>query len=144
MLLPTERTATWNRINIPCGLRLGQRCGLGAASTLRGVRYWHQHDMRAGGKAISKSRGRVVETAAPKWKLHFLLVGAVICAALSAYSNSFRAPFLLDNDPMILQDNRIRSVTSEHIHRIVTQQYWATHITRLYRPVTTFSYLFNY
>jgi protein O-mannosyl-transferase len=100
--------------------------------------------MRAGGKAISKSRGREVEPAAPKWKLHVLLVGAVICAALCAYSNSFRAPFLLDNDPIILQDSRIRSVTSEHIQRIVTQQYWPNNITRLYRPLTTLSYLFNY
>lgn len=108
--------------------------------------------MGKGGKAFSqrgKGRNRRVEAASsPAVKTqamrHALLLAAVIGFTFCAYSNSFNAPFLLDNDPMILQDNRIRAVTSDHIHRILTQQYWATHITSLYRPLTTLSYLFNY
>uniref|UniRef100_Q024D1 Uncharacterized protein n=1 Tax=Solibacter usitatus (strain Ellin6076) TaxID=234267 RepID=Q024D1_SOLUE len=73
-----------------------------------------------------------------------LLVGAVIGFAFFAYSNSFNAPFLLDNDPIILKDARIKAVTGEHIHRIFHEEYWPTGLSGLYRPVTTLSYLFNY
>ena len=37
-----------------------------------------------------------------------LMVSAVIGFAFCAYSNSFQAPFLLDNDPIILKDARIQ------------------------------------
>ncbi len=73
-----------------------------------------------------------------------LLVTAVIGFAFFAYSNSFNAPFLLDNDPIILKDARIKAVTAEHIQRIFHEEYWPTGLSGLYRPVTTLSYMFNY
>ncbi len=73
-----------------------------------------------------------------------LLVAAVIGFAFLAYSNSFHAGFLLDNDPIILKDTRIRSVTSEHVQRILNSEYWPLGMSGLYRPLTTFSFLLNY
>jgi protein O-mannosyl-transferase len=70
-------------------------------------------------------------------------LAAVIGITCCAYSNSLQAPFLLDNDPVILNDPRIRAVTSSHIHRILTEQY-PLGLSGLYRPFTTLSYLFNY
>jgi tetratricopeptide (TPR) repeat protein len=75
---------------------------------------------------------------------HALLVGAVIIGAFFAYSNSFDSPFLVDNDPIILKDARIQSVTPDHIHRILTDQYWPLAVAGLYRPLATLSFLFNY
>jgi tetratricopeptide (TPR) repeat protein len=74
---------------------------------------------------------------------HALLLAAVIGVTFCAYSNSLQAPFLLDNDPVILNDPRIRAVTSSHIYRILTEQY-PLGLSGLYRPLTTLSYLFNY
>ena len=50
-----------------------------------------------------------------------LMVSAVIGFAFCAYSNSFQAPFLLDNDPIILKDARIRAATSDHVQRILNE-----------------------
>ena len=50
-----------------------------------------------------------------------LLVSAVIGFTFLAYSNSFNAGFLLDNDPIILKDTRIRAVTAEHAQRILNE-----------------------
>ncbi|HTM49074.1 MAG TPA: glycosyltransferase family 39 protein, partial [Bryobacteraceae bacterium] len=75
---------------------------------------------------------------------HVLLAGAVIAVAFLAYSNSFDAPFLVDNDPIILKDARIQSVTPDHIRRILTDQYWPLAVAGLYRPLATLSFLFNY
>ena len=50
-----------------------------------------------------------------------LLVSTVIGFAFCAYSNSFQAPFLLDNDPIILKDARIRAATSDHVQRILNE-----------------------
>ncbi len=73
-----------------------------------------------------------------------LLVSAVILFALFAYSNSFHAGFLLDNDPILLKDVRIQEATSAHVQRILTEEYWPLGMSGLYRPLTTLSYLFNY
>ena len=73
-----------------------------------------------------------------------LLVSAVIGFTFLAYSNSFNAGFLLDNDPIILKDTRIRAVTAEHAGRIMHEDYWPLGMSGLYRPLTTFSYMFNY
>src|SRR6185295_13647557 len=45
---------------------------------------------------------------------------------------------------IILKDTRVQAVTSDHIHRILTDQYWPLAIAGLYRPLTTLSFLFNY
>jgi hypothetical protein len=50
-----------------------------------------------------------------------------------AYSNSFHAPFLLDNDGIILQDPRVQAVTPVALHRILTGQYWPTANTAIRR-----------
>ena len=75
---------------------------------------------------------------------HILIVGAIIAVAFIAYSNSFHAPFLLDNEDIILRDQRVHAFTSVQFHRILTEQYWETAPTGLYRPLTTMSYLLNY
>ena len=73
-----------------------------------------------------------------------LLLAAVIGFTWLAYSNSFHAPFLLDNDGIILKDPRVQAVTPVQIHRILTGQYWPTANTGLYRPLVTLSFLFDY
>jgi protein O-mannosyl-transferase len=73
-----------------------------------------------------------------------LPLAALLLVAFIAYSNSFHAPFLLDNEEIILKDPRVHALTSAQLHRILTQQYWETAPTGLYRPLTSLSYLFNY
>lgn len=75
---------------------------------------------------------------------HVWLPAAVIGVTFLAYANSFHAPFLLDNNPIILRDPRVHEATAFDVHRILTQQYWETSPTGLYRPLTTLSFLFNY
>src|ERR1017187_9643580 len=65
--------------------------------------------------------------------------------ALLAYSNSFRAGFVFDNERAILRDSRVHAATSENLHLILNEEYWyQSTATLLYRPLTTFSYLLNY
>ena len=75
---------------------------------------------------------------------HALLLAAVIGFTYLAYANSFHVPFLVDNADIILNDTRVHAVTAEHLHRILTQQYWEISNTGLYRPLLTMSFLFNY
>jgi tetratricopeptide (TPR) repeat protein len=112
------------------------------------VKHDTDHAGKSGGKRV-KNR-RLPETAAsvpivksPAMR-RALLVSAVIGFAFCAYSNSFDAPFLLDNDPIILKDTRLRAVTSDHVQRILNGEYWPLGMSGLYRPLTTFSYMFNY
>src|SRR5689334_14765300 len=72
------------------------------------------------------------------------MLAGVLAATFFAYANSFTVPFFLDNEEIILRDARIHTVSSTQVHRILTQQYWETATTGLYRPLTTLSYLFNY
>jgi tetratricopeptide (TPR) repeat protein len=110
-----------------------------------------KRDKRRAGKAPgeeTKSRDRRAKAPSapfltPGAIKHALLLAAVIGVTFCAYSNSLQALFLLDNDPVILNDPRIRAVTSSHIHRILTEQY-PLGLSGLYRPLTTLSYLFNY
>jgi tetratricopeptide (TPR) repeat protein len=68
---------------------------------------------------------------------------AAVC--LVAYWNSFRAQFLLDSQTVILSDPRLRSVEWQSIWDIFTRQYWWPSLeSRLFRPLTTLSYWFNY
>jgi tetratricopeptide (TPR) repeat protein len=71
-------------------------------------------------------------------------LGAVMLVVFLAYSNSFGVGFFLDNEEIVLKDPRVHAVSSLQLHRILTQQYWETATTGLYRPLTTLSYLFNY
>lgn len=73
-----------------------------------------------------------------------VLLAVVIGCTWFAYSNSFHAPFLLDNDGIVLQDTRVHAATAVAIHRILTGQYWPTANNGLYRPLDTLSFLFDY
>jgi len=75
----------------------------------------------------------------PAW-----LLAAVLLLTFLAYSNTFGVGFFLDNEEIILKDPRVHAVSTLQLHRILTQQYWETATTGLYRPLTTLSYLFNY
>jgi tetratricopeptide (TPR) repeat protein len=77
-------------------------------------------------------------------RTHALLLAAVAGLTLLAYANSFHVSFLVDNTEIILNDTRVHAVTTEHLHRILTTQYWETFNNGLYRPLTTLSFLFNY
>src|SRR5207248_5905120 len=83
-------------------------------------------------------------TAKPRAARHTLYLAAIIGFTLFAYSNSFHALFLFDNDHAILKDPRVQAVTSDNIRRILTHSYWEANPTGLYRPLTTLSYLFNF
>ena len=71
--------------------------------------------------------------------------GALLVLILLAYSDSFSAGFALDNKGLILEDTRIRAVTTDNIDRILQHTYWwPVGESALYRPFTTLGYLFNY
>ena len=79
------------------------------------------------------------------WRRHAVPLLVLWSLALLAYANSFRAGLVLDNASVIGQDTRIRQATAENVQLILNQSYWyKSGISSLYRPLTTFSYLFNY
>jgi protein O-mannosyl-transferase len=84
-----------------------------------------------------------VESPAPNalWRIR-----AILCAVtLAAYANSFGLGFALDGRRMALEDPRVRAATSENLSLIASQHYWwPSLVDRLYRPVTTASFLLNY
>jgi tetratricopeptide (TPR) repeat protein len=71
---------------------------------------------------------------------------AILCAIVwVAYSNSFPAGFTFDNRPVILEDPRLRQVTGANLELIFQKDYWwPMSEGRLYRPITTLTYLLNY
>src|ERR1019366_9829627 len=81
----------------------------------------------------------------PSWVKHLVFGIAIGAVTLLAYSNSFHTRFVLDNRYLILRDPRIHAATSDNVRLILDRTYWwPTSETGLYRPVSTFSYLFNY
>src|SRR5262249_4360024 len=42
------------------------------------------------------------------------------------------------------KDTRVHAATAENVRAILTQPYWQTSLSGLYRPLATLSYLFNY
>jgi protein O-mannosyl-transferase len=79
------------------------------------------------------------------WAHHLLRLTALWAAAFAVYSNSFQADLVFDSQRAILGDSRIQAVTSENTRRIWNEDYWSrTGSSALYRPFSTFSYLFNY
>src|SRR6266566_4143353 len=64
---------------------------------------------------------------------------------LAFYANSFTAGLLFDSDTIIRLDPRLRGLHWANIEQILTHDYWwPSDASVLYRPLTTFSYLFNY
>ena len=83
--------------------------------------------------------------AVPAWRRHIVPLLVLWGMALAAYSNSFRAGLIYDNYFVITQDARVHQATAENVRIILTTDYWSkTTVSSLYRPLTTFSYLFNY
>jgi len=75
----------------------------------------------------------------------WLVVLALSAVTLLAYSNSFSAGFVFDNQGLLLRDPRIREATPQNIGLILHRTYWWPYgESGLYRPITTLTYLFNY
>src|SRR5262245_46173546 len=106
--------------------------------------------MRIEESKASKSKKRVAKRShqvpqKPSSYEHLWRILALWGLVLAAYSNSFKADFLLDNEPAILQDVRVHAATPQNIGRILTEGYWIQRPNSgLYRPLTTVSYLLNY
>lgn len=65
--------------------------------------------------------------------------------AAAAYSNAWHAGLVFDSAPVILSDPRVHAATLHNVGEILTGAYWYNNSgSGLYRPVTTFSYLWNY
>jgi tetratricopeptide (TPR) repeat protein len=77
------------------------------------------------------------------WRLLSAL--ALVLITLAAYANSFDSGFVVDNRGLILQDPRVHEATPENIRLILDHTYWWPNgDIDFYRPITTFSWLFNY
>lgn len=74
------------------------------------------------------------------WLLHVLATLAIALATLFAYSNSFQAPFLFDDEPNIVQNEQIRieRLDWEELRRAFTQGYLSG------RPIAYVTFAFNY
>jgi tetratricopeptide (TPR) repeat protein len=71
-----------------------------------------------------------------------LLLAIVV---IVTFADTLGGGFVLDNGPIIINDPRIHEVSLENLKLILTQNYWwPTYESDLYRPLTTFSFLFNY
>ena len=80
-----------------------------------------------------------------RWWPHVWKIALLWALVFAAYSNSFDAGFVYDNESAILQDARVHEATLHNVHRILTESYWVDQpTTDLYRPLTTLSYLLNY
>ena len=79
------------------------------------------------------------------WRRHAVPLLVLWGLALLAYANSFRSGLVFDNYYVIGQDSRIQQATARNSQLILQQDYWYKNsASSLYRPLTTFSYLFNY
>jgi hypothetical protein len=95
--------------------------------------------------ALESSPAGNAAVAGRPWRRHLLALLALWALALAAYASSFGAGLVFDNKLIILNDSRIQAVTARNATLILGQQYWYGNLTSdLYRPLTTFSYLFNY
>ncbi len=82
---------------------------------------------------------------APAAHPHLWRIALLWAALFAAYSNSFEAGLVFDNDLAILQDARVHDATSANVARILTEGYWARQPEAGgYRPLTTLTYLVNY
>lgn len=78
--------------------------------------------------------------------LHWYAAAALVLLSLVAYANTFSGDFVLDSRVIVLEDPRIRELSTSNLELIANRSYWWPYKTAddLYRPVTTLSYLFNY
>ena len=120
-----------------CGTPAG-----GCPSRSPGTRHGRPHAPGRGardaapGAPRSRPRGHCVGMVFPRGL-------ALLC--LAVYSNAFGAGFALDNRQLILRDPRVHAFTRENLSLILNHTYWWPYgESGLYRPLTTFTYLFNY
>jgi tetratricopeptide (TPR) repeat protein len=73
-------------------------------------------------------------------------LAAALCAiALIAYADSLGLGLALDSRVIVLGDSRIRDASAHNLGLILSTDYWwPKAVDRLYRPMTTLSFLFNY
>ena len=80
-----------------------------------------------------------------EWRRHFWRLLAIWSVVLIAYCNAPQSGLVFDNSSIIGRDPRIREATAQNIGAILAGGYRYTNPTDgLYRPLTTFTYLFNY
>ncbi len=85
------------------------------------------------------------EDSTVSWQRHAQALQILAALVLMAYSNSFGTGFSSDSRSVLLQDERIRSLTRQHLKDILFHNYaWPGFWSGLYRPVSTLSYLFNF
>jgi tetratricopeptide (TPR) repeat protein len=70
---------------------------------------------------------------------------ALCAVALAAYANSFGLGLALDAKRLVAEDTRVHAATATNFNLILGTHYWYPHSQdRLYRPLTTLSFLANY
>ena len=90
-------------------------------------------------------RPPAVATRPPRWWPHVWKITLLWVLVFAAYSNSFDAGFVYDNESAILEDARVHEANLHNAQHILTESYWVNQPTSdLYRPLTTLSYLLNY
>jgi len=99
---------------------------------------------------VSKNRAGV-RRALPAWPAlsvdrGWLFAAAALAVAVGgAYANSLTGEMVLDNGTIINQDTRIRACTLANAKLILERNYWwPSWESDLFRPLTTFTYMFNY
>lgn len=76
---------------------------------------------------------------------HLAAVAALWAVALAAYAGSFGAGLVFDNRFVVLNDARVHAATLQNAGLILSRDYWfGNWPSNLYRPLTTFSYQFNF
>lgn len=95
--------------------------------------------------SVANEPEKSIKDPAIPWLKHALVAGVLILITFAAYSNSFSTGFPLDNRSLILNDSRVHTATGANVDLILNRTYWwPRNESGLYRPFTTFSYLFNY
>jgi len=101
-----------------------------------------------GNRRIASSRAKTAKQEPgierQAWKSEAWAALALCALTLVAYSNSFHAGFTLDN-AVLLEQKQIQEASGQNVALILGHTYWWPVLeTRLYRPVTSLSFLFNY
>jgi len=100
--------------------------------------------------AARTRRAAVAATARPApapawWTRPWVPAAGLALLCLVVYGNSFGVGFALDNRQLVLRDPRVHAFTRDNLSLILQHTYWWPYgESGLYRPLTTFSYLFNY
>ncbi len=98
--------------------------------------------MPRGSRVDRKTRAKAEPAARPhgwRWR------GALAALALLAYANSFGLGLARDGKALVAADPRVRAATLDNLRLILENDYWwPSSVDRLYRPLTTGSFLLNY